>query len=446
MELQDQIYQLVKVGQYKEALSHFKINKEQYNHAEIASDAYLTGHMLQCMRMTRAWNAAEKYLQIYGIAINHETSERVLTAWILTLYDQYKSLGENEGPHKGLIGKISSTLPLLASLESEFSESLYNNVVARILKTESKKMQPDWQLIGGFCASVNPDKLNSEPHKITINQKGVEKESELSSLLEEWYAQYSKSLLSIADYKKCIAVSEEALEKIKRMHYSNDIWFARRIAQSHAKLGKTETAIAWFEKILKRKNDWFLLSETAALHKMKGDLEKALVLMRQAMAKPGDINFKVEIIERLGDIYAELKDESTAKDHWQLAVSIRRCEGWKIDRELESKAAGATENEDASALKQSLIRKLRTVWADSQSAAKSADSQRMGGKVSRMSTPKEAGVDIWIRATDGKEFYAFIRRNDEIFTNLKVGTSVSFHMKPIADRPLDRAVGIKEIR
>ncbi len=444
MELQQVIQQFLREKQYESALSYFKEHKNEYSKQEIASNIYLTANILQCLRLTKSWKAAESYLKIYEIEINGSTSERIVTSKALLLYDWYKSPDKNPEDEKIIVEKIIRILPILGNQKSEFSQNLYNTLIFKVLKTETKKNQPDWNLINRFCETVNPVLLNKKPYSITIERNGKNRESELASLYEEWYAQYSKALFNTGNFEKCIAISEEALNEIGKMHYSNEIWFARRIAQCYKVLGEMEMAIAGFEKLLQKKNDWFLLAETAYLYLQKKENDKALNLMLNAMAGHGDINYKVELIEQLGNLYHELNQSELALDHWKLAYSIRKTAGWAISSGLAGKAGTAHGNFDPETHKQTLMRKLQSVWKPASSL--SGRENRLTGTIIRISKPKENGNDVIIKGENNKDYYAFIKTSDELYPNLKTGLKVGFFIRQLPGKPLDKAVKIKEIK
>ena len=76
-------------------------------------------------------------------------------------------------------------------------------------------------------------------------------------------------------YQECFEVSKQALEAFEKFHYSNDIWFARRIALSKKFLGNSTDALNELLLVLKRKREWFIQSEVAEIYKENGDFDTA---------------------------------------------------------------------------------------------------------------------------------------------------------------------------
>ena len=59
--------------------------------------------------------------------------------------------------------------------------------------------------------------------------------------------------MKLGKFQECYDVSKLALETFEKFHYSNDIWFARRIALSKKNLGNSEDAIKELQQILRKK-------------------------------------------------------------------------------------------------------------------------------------------------------------------------------------------------
>ena len=76
---------------YSEALSFFKENKASFTEAEISNNQYLIADILSCLRYEKFFDAGFLFLNTYGIEINEETSERILTAYGWLLWSKYKA-------------------------------------------------------------------------------------------------------------------------------------------------------------------------------------------------------------------------------------------------------------------------------------------------------------------------------------------------------------------
>lgn len=439
-DFKTRIYQLMKDEEYSEALRYFKQNKIHFTLRELSGDPFLHSNMLKSLRKTGAYAAARNFISIYNISIDVRSDEAVFMAWVLILYDWYKQLNENNRNSDLQLMEISLLMPLFENYESAFASSLYNTIVQRVLKTESKKTKVNWSGIKNFCEKISSNRLSEENYEMQHVKKGVTKNTELASVLEEWYVQYSKALFETGTFDLCIQICEEALTKINKLHYSNDIWFKRRIAQCRAKTNELSAAISGYEELIKRKNDWFLLAELGNLYKEDKQFEKAKAIMQSAMLKFGRLNFKIDLIEQLAAVYAALGETSLAQNHYRLAVYIRQSEGWKIDSEL-LRYSGIDSPDDINTENQaSLLKELQHIWQKSDRRNKYENTKK--GRVERIGQPKDAGVDIWIRCDKSVQYYSFIKRSNPLFNKLISGLKVSFEAQAVADRPLDRAIKV----
>jgi len=463
---QKEIHKLTASEQYADTLSYFKKNKTTFSKEEISGNQYLVADVLKCLRLTGAYIAAEKFINIYGIVLNDSTPERILNAWLLVLYDWYKSILTNNGGTKlneedankasnqqqqnqeKIVRQLITFLPLLSKQTGEFAFDLYNLVVLKVLKSETKMTHINWKLIHDFCISVDPMKLKTSTQEVTFNNKGREKTRELASVLETWYAQYSKSLFALGDYSACLKICQDAFANITKMHYSNEIWFSRRMAQCLKMQGDIASAITKFEKIIVRKSDWFMLAELADLHSQSGNKEKALLLMHQAMLQPGELSYKVELLEKLGDLYTGSENTQLKNNHYKLAIAIRQSAGWKVEPSLYKKGEMLNNTDVTLEEKNMLFRKLHGEWKSSvgiieHNTISSQKNDRLTGEIISLFIPKEAGVDIRIKSTNGKQYYAFIERINPIYSKIKEGVTLSFEIKPLPDKKLDKAIKIR---
>lgn len=433
-EFQYLIHDLVSKKLYSEALAYFKENKQFFLKEQISSNVFLVADMLGALRKTGAFAASHKFLEIYGIAIDEHTHERILTAYTLVWYDYYKSNDVAAGD--SFWSGISTILPLIARVQSTIALNIYNLIVGIVLRSEAHRNTYNPGLLKRICEIVEPELLSTDCYVVEVERKGEKKPSELASVRENWYAQFSKSLFQLGEYDRCIAVCNEAFEKFDKLHYSNEIWFGRRIAQCMGKLGKVEEAIRSFEKLTRKKGDWFMIAELAGLNRQAGNIDLALKQMRQAMSLPGEFTFKVDLIEQLGDLYESFNDKLLAVDHYQLLYTIQKSEQWKIDPVIERKAGILCNEEEAWKLRGQLTRKLQAVWRMEISDAIGT------GKIAKVGIPKEQGTDVWIDSDDGQKVYGFIKRTNKLHRSLLRGLKISFGIKPGGEGKLNIAVNI----
>lgn len=459
-DFQKQIHTYTASSQFVEALAYFKEKKHFFLKSEIASNVFLVADILTCLRKTGAYEAAARFIEIYGIVLNDLLHERIVTAYALVWYDNYKALTAGISETRNtttsepvtfnhfIWDKMAEVIPLLARIQSDVARNISNLIAAKLLRTETKRAPYQAKLIRRICEFFEPDQLKTDCFEVERLKKGEVKKSELASLREDWYTHYSKSLYQLEEYEKCIEVCNEALAQFTHLHYSNEVWFSRRIAQCMSKTGQIEKAIEQFGLLLKKKRDWFMYAGLAMLHYQAGDTKKAIQLMHQAITSPGEFNFKVEIIEQLGDMYASAGDNDISAKHYQLAYCIRVSEGWKAEYSLRNKALITTDTVDVKALLRKLIAELSPIWkplTEIKGTPVNA-TEKMTGIITKEGIPKEAGKDIWIKAEGGEQLYAFVKRDSVNYQNLNTGVKVQFKVLPALNGKLRKAVSINLYR
>jgi tetratricopeptide (TPR) repeat protein len=353
------ISKLNKEKKYNDALKYFKEHKTSFTDEEIGNDEYLIDSMLSALRHTNNFDSAFKFLQHYKIIISEFTKERVLQAYGWLLYSKFKSenlqadnnhheteiFEEDEIPDGSnnfhfnkteIIERIEELFPLLLKFENEFAYSVFSNLFSSVLKAEKKKPSPNWNFVLEFCNLVTPEQLKTECRTIEVIRKNEKKPMELASDKENWYAYKSKALMKLGKYQECYDVSNIALETFDVFHYSNDVWFARRIALSKKNLGNSEDAITELQKILRKKKEWFIQKELAELYKDSGNNENAFKYAIEAINNFGDLEYKVDLLFLIGELLKIKKEDDLAFKHFSLSRLIRISEEWNTPSKLTS--------------------------------------------------------------------------------------------------------------
>ena len=128
-----------------------------------------------------------------------------------------------------------------------------------------------------------------------------------------------------------------------------------------------------------------------------------------------------------------------------LAFIIRKLNGWKISDSLKSQLDYNFEDENLNKLKSELIIGLRNEWRTITNKIYILKNNDLTGVITNMSLPKDAGVDVWIKDEKGTQYYSFVKRNDTVFNKLAKDVRVSFKVKPLPNKPMDKAIGLKLI-
>jgi len=469
-----QIKEYCKAKNYVQALEYFKANKVNFEKKVISGNQFLIGDILACLRHTNHFDAGFQFLHNYEVEIDDQTPEVILNAYAWLLYDNFKF--ENNGTKidepedfifemseentnvdlktdkSELISKIEAAMQLLVAYDSIYSKNVLEFLFKIVLKVEKNKLSPDWTFVVSLCDSIDPKKLSTTCATIKVTRKGVLKDMELASAHESWYAYLSKGLFETKNYQRCFDISKLALDTFDVFHYSNDIWFARRIALCKKALGNIDEAISELEAILIKKKEWFIRKELAEMYLEKGNLDKAFTHAMQGMVAYGDLEYKVELIELLAGLLKNKNENILAHKHYVLVSLIREEEKWRISHSLLEtiNSFNSTKIYKLSDKKE-LVAELELFWKKEnpqQKSHKSVDLSQKAltikqkGTIKRLLIAKDTGRDGFITKENGDEVYFFLHKDNNHYNLLKVGINIEFETIQSTNGKGDKAIKI----
>lgn len=455
-DLSRHISQLKREKKYNDALLFFKENKSDFTKEQISNNEYLISDMVACLRYTNHFDAGFKFLNIYGIEINSETKERVLNSYGWLLWSKYKSENSNVNDTENendffeedeetldnnnlhydkneLIQRIEVLIPILLSINNDFTKTLTSNLFSIVLKSEKKKPTPNRKLINDFCNNFNPENLSKDCSTIQIERKGQLKDMELASDMENWFAYKTKALLKMGEWQQCFDTSKKALESIEKFHYSNDVWIARRIALSKKNLGNTEETIEELQTILRKKKEWFIQKELSELYFEKEDFEKAFKYSIDAITNFGPLEFKVDLLYLLGRIHKNKNELGLAFKHFSLSKLIRQKEEWKVPQKLFDELNQFEQQEVVLSEINKLKSELKKYWDSflkpKQEKTRNNTSKINNGEIIKIMNDNERGKDGFLKC-DNQEYYFSLSANYHLTPKIIIGSSVGFKIIP----------------
>lgn len=469
-----QIKEYCKAKNYAQALEYFKVNKVNFDKKLIKNNQYLIGDILSSLRHTNHFDAGFQFLHNYEIKIDEHTPEVILNAYAWLLYDVLKTenstesidepeeftfdteenIVESESVEKtDLYKKIEVVIQLLQVFESSYSKNVMEFLFKSVLKVEKKKLRPAWNFIIEFCDRIDPEKLSTECRTIQVTRKGQLKDMVMASSKEEWYAHLSKALFQTQQFERCYDVSKKALEIFTEFHYGYDIWFARRIALCKKAMGNTDEAILELETILKKKKEWFILKELAEIYLEKGNNDKAYTLAKQGMLAYGDLEFKVELLELLGNILKQKEEVLLSYQHFTLVALIREENQWKISNSLIQVLSTFKHMPEYKLNdKPNLIKELTVYWnKDIQNPnrepnqTKTETDLQFTGVVKKLLKPTDKGKQGFITKDTGGDLFFFINKDHKLHDEIREGMKVCFQSEPDKNGKGDRAIRIKSL-
>jgi len=315
-----------------------------------------------------------------------------------------------------------------------------------LLKKFKDKPSVNWAVVNRFCDLVSVDSLDTECRTIEVERKGEKKPMELASSKEDWYAVKTKALFETQHYQECFELSKKALESFEKYHYSNEVWFARRIALSKKHLGNSADALNELILILRRKKEWFIQNEVAQIYKENGDNEKAFKFAISAINNFGDLEYKVGLLVLIAELLA-LKDEKVLSfKHYSLSKLLRQQEEWNIPNSVSSALAQFSFEPITIDKLPDLKRELKKYWSSfnpQQNRPRQNTTQRQTGKIDKILHNDEKGADGFIKFDGNKSIYFRVNATEEIIKKIAVGLEVEFKVLPATEDKKEKAVQLK---
>lgn len=362
---------------------------------------------------------------------------------------------EDIGLNKFIVSEMISALIETNHYDVIFTFIEHHNVVLDpksfgfLLKKFKDKPSVNWNVVNKFCDLVTVDSLDSECRTIEVERKGIKKPMELASDKENWFAFKTKALFETGQYQECFEISKKGLETFEKFHYSNEIWFARRIALSKKHLGNSEEALNELLQILKRKKDWFIQTEIAEIYKESGDFDNAFKYSIDAINNFGDIEYKVGLIVLIANILENKQEKELASKHYMLSKLLRQQEAWNVPQSLEYSIQSLGFPQISLEQLPNLKRDLQNYWntfkpkRNQRFDNNQTTNQNLKGEIVRILNDNEKGKDGFI-SNGSKQYYFSVSANFHLTPDISVGQKVTYEVLPPIENKRDR-VKIKKI-
>jgi hypothetical protein len=315
-----------------------------------------------------------------------------------------------------------------------------------LLKKFKDKPSVNWTVVNKFCDLISVDLLDTECRTIEVERKGETKLMELASNKEDWFAFKTKALFETQHYQECFDLSKFALESFEKFHYSNDVWFARRIALSKKHLGNSADALNELLLILKRKKEWFIQNEVAQIYKENGDNENAFKFAISAINNFGDIEYKVGLLVLIAELLAIKDEKELSFKHYSLSKLLRIKEEWNVPNSVSSALNQFPYEQFTIEKLPNLKIELKKYWSSfnpQPTGSKQNITQRQTGKIDRILHNDEKGADGFIKFDGNKSIYFRVNATEEIIKKIAVGLEVEFKISPAAEDKKEKAVQLK---
>lgn len=401
------------VEKFEQALPYCKKLYEVFG---TTNDLWDVHQYANCLKQLGNLNEAEIvcdsiYQQFFEMELSKEQEKpwtyiKKLYAWII--FEKYvKTLRSlDKQPDKTLLLDKMAILCKLIVQEEQKAPSLSFCILQGVKYIVKNLDYNNYGKALSLLTLLKKDQLSQEPRSF-INQLG--KTRELASEMEEYYQLKSEILLKTKRYDECIACCNEAMESISTLHYNNDVWFERRVAQAFSGLGDIDKTIEKLNKLAVVSDKWFLLSEIGNSYLRVNNYNMALLyLLRGACTKDPE-KMKVGLYESIGDACALIGDEDLSQLSFLLAKNIREENGWFINNQLRQKIK-KDKIVSIRDVRKRLIEKLYLISGENIGKISKLFSQNSGGFIQ----------------TDKKSYYFQSKNFFGKVDSLKVGDSVKF--------------------
>lgn len=366
----------------------------------------------------------------FSQSIKKLNQEKKFSAALQFFKENKKSfIPEQIGANKYVVYEMISALMGTNHLEAIFAFIEQHEVIldpksfSFLLKKFKDKPSVNWEIVNRFCDLVSVESLDASCTVIEVERKGAKKPMELASDKENWYAFKTKALFETQQYRECFEVSKQALEIFQSLHYSNDAWFARRIALSKKHLGNSTDALNELLLILKRKKEWFIQREVAEIYKENGDFDKAFKYAIEAINNFGDLEYKVGLLVLIAEILEERQEKELSFKHYMLSKLLRQQAEWKIPQALNYALNNLNFPQIPLEQTANLKKELAIYWNTfkTQQDKSTISSHQLIGKIDKILHNNEKGADGFIRYDNNKSIYFRLNLADELIKILSVG-------------------------
>jgi tetratricopeptide (TPR) repeat protein len=318
--------------------------------------------------------------------------------------------------------------------------SPYTQTVFKILEYLNDKAIYPTDKILEWTEKLNFEILDDKPFSF-IDKEG--KTRELAPKKEQYFMWRTKAFLEKGLFDECIELSQKALDTFENFHYSNDIWFARRISLSYKGLGRPETALEQLKSLLKRKNEWFIHKEIAEIYFEQGNKEQALKFAIDSALSLGDVDKKLNLYKLLSEILISNNQHDEAKKHIEFMFQIRKAHQWKIDNDFQNLINKFQIDTTITVNLRDFERELKQLWEK----LKFSDQKKLIGTIKSILPNGKAG---FIETENKKSYYFQLRSFKAKPALAKFGQKVTFFLEEGFDtkknQKTENAVNVRPIR
>ena len=434
-ELSMQVRKQVKDKDFRGALATFKSARAGLSAQEIAVNGYLISAIITSLRKTGQDAFTEALLKQFSINIHPDCNPLILGAYGWVLYDRLKVIagkvsvkpdagssddhsfddvewGDALPEPPGMVDvfrQADNWLDIMIGRMTEYDYMVVTKVLQIRVKAERARQQPNWEDVKSILIRFKPEQLSDVCDTTQVTVKGLEKDLELASDRERWYMDMILVHSKLEIHAECKRLAEEAMSSFDKLHYGNEVWFARRLALAMRQSGDRKAAISGLREILKKKDAWFMRMELAEMLKEEGEVDEALFHARIGMAGHGDLEFKVGLILLMARLLSAKGERLLSAKHYRLWVLVREQQGWSISSMMEPELANLPEEVLSISRIGQLLRDLGEFWREASPRPRvpspPAGQPALTGQIFSIKFNNERGIAGFIRSSSGSNIY-----------------------------------------
>lgn len=334
--------------------------------------------------------------------------------------------------------KAGDEILKLSKQDDQYSP--YTQTIFKVLEYLNEKAIYQTDKVLEWTAKLSFEILDAAPYSFTDSEGNIR---ELASKKEQYFMWRTKALLKKGLFDKCIELSQKALDTFENFHYSNDIWFERRISLSYKGLGQLDKALELLKSLLKRKNEWFIHKEIAEIYFEQGNNEQALKFAIDSALSYGDADKKLNVYKLLSEILISNNQNEEAQKHVEFMYQIGKAHERKIDNNLQTLINKFKIDTSKTVNLRDLEWELKQIWEK----LKFSNQTQLSGTIKSILPNGKAGFIT----TENKKSYYFQLRSFKAKPDLaKEGQKVTFFLEEGFDakknQKTENAVNVKPVR
>jgi len=387
---------LAKEKKFSEALALF--NEMCTKYSQFCSE-WDWWHYGQCLRKEKKSEQALDACRTAYLELKKKSSKDTKSSTISCIYGLYawciydcEIKGKEKYDEEKLIKAVEGIEKLVNKTDemSPYVPAIFALIEHYELQNKTKKML-EW------TSKIDPQTLSVKASSFT---KKDGKEVKVASNKEKWYSLHSKALLENELFDKCIKLCEEALSltEIQPLHYDNELWFQRRIAQCETHKKNYSKAISLLQNVYLKKKECFIQHDLAEVYYAMGDFKLAYKFALTAAVSNAPLEFKGKLFELLAKILSKNDHVDKAGLHILLDIKLHDEKGWKVSDELKGKAQSLKVDLSDSRTSNQLLSELMKFWNKELNDVEPP----LTGKIDRLLGSGKGG---FIRTDDGNSYY-----------------------------------------